>query len=972
MSARMSNVFVRNQTSKMARLIASYDWRNTSLGPIETWPQSLLTITAFLIASPMPIVLLWGEDGVMIYNDAYSAFADQRHPQLLGSKVREGWPEVAEFNDNVMRVGLAGGTLAYTDQHLTLHRSGHPESVWMDLSYSPVTGDDGKPAGVIAIVAETTERVRAEKRLRFLDTLGQEIAGSTDASTILSLTTRLAGQHFGASVCAYADMDPDQDGFTIRGDWAAPAAKSIVGHYKLADFGALAVKQLGAGQPLVINDIAAELPPHEAATFQSIGVSATICMPLVKAGRLTALMAIHDRAPRRWNAAELLLIREVTERAWAHVERVGMEAELKASEENFETLARAMPNHVWTATPDGQLNWFNEQVYAYSGAELGTLDGANWARLVHPDDLPIAVERWSAALTSHETYETAFRLQRADSAWRWHITRAVPIKGIFGEVIKWIGTNTDIQDQKEVAETLANLNQTLERRVAERTHERDRAWQLSRDLQVVVLADGTIEATNPRWVDLLGWSAEQLIGKKFEGFVHPDDLESVWATFANILKEPLTIPFAYRFLHADGSYRWLAWTGVFEGDRIYAVGRDLSAERAQAEDLARIEEALRQSQKMEAVGQLTGGLAHDFNNLLTGMMGNIELLQMRAARGKYDDIERLVTAAQGAGRRAASLTQRLLAFSRRQTLDPVATDVNQLVAGMEELIRRTVGPSTDLEIVGSSGLWAVNIDPGQLENALLNLCINGRDAMPDGGRLTIETANKWLDDRAAKIHDLNPGQYVSLCVTDTGTGMSPDIIARAFEPFFTTKPIGQGTGLGLSMIYGFARQSGGQVRIYSEVGRGTTVCIYLPRHFGKAENNEPETAARELDLAAGQTVLIIDDEPTIRLLVDEVLDELGYKVVGAPDGPAGMKILQSAARIDLLITDVGLPNGLNGRQVADAARAVRPNLKVLFITGYAENAAVGNGHLEPGMDLLTKPFTMDALATKVASILKLS
>ena len=320
----MSNFSILDRASEMARLIASHDWQNTSLGPIGTWPQSLITITDFLIASPMPIVLLWGEDGVMIYNDAYSSFADQRHPQLLGTKVREGWPEVSEFNDHVMKVGLAGGTLAYKDQRLTLHRSGHPEAVWMDLSYSPVNGEDGRPAGVIAIVAETTERVRAEKQLRFLDTLGQEIAASTDASTILALTTRLTGEHLGASICAYADMDPDENGFTIRGDWAAPTANSIVGHYKLADFGALAVTKLSSGQPLVISDIIAELPAHEAATFQSIGISATICMPLVKAGRLTALMAVHDRAPRRWNTTELLLVREVTERAWAHVERVGI------------------------------------------------------------------------------------------------------------------------------------------------------------------------------------------------------------------------------------------------------------------------------------------------------------------------------------------------------------------------------------------------------------------------------------------------------------------------------------------------------------------------------------------------------------------------------------------------------------------------------------------------------------------------
>lgn len=387
-------------------------------------------------------------------------------------------------------------------------------------------------------------------------------------------------------------------------------------------------------------------------------------------------------------------------------------------------------------------------------------------------------------------------------------------------------------------------------------------------------------------------------------------------------------------------------------------------------ELMAAEEALRQAQKMEAVGQLTGGLAHDFNNLLTGMMGNLELLQLRLARGRLEDSERFILAAQGAGRRAASLTQRLLAFSRRQTLDPKPTDVNRLISGMEELLRRTVGQNCEIEVVGAAGLWTANIDAGQLENALLNLCINARDAMPDGGRITIETANKWLDDRAARERDLPPGQYLSLCVSDTGTGMSAYTIEHAFEPFFTTKPIGEGTGLGLSMIYGFARQSNGQVRIYSEVGSGTTICIYLPRHLGEAAEIDEETSSMPIARSGGETILVVDDEATIRHLLDEVLEEAGYAVIGAHDGATGLKILQSDRRVDLLITDVGLPGGINGRQVADAARLLHPDLKILFITGYAENAAVGNGHLEPGMQLLTKPFTMDALAAKVTDMMK--
>jgi nitrogen-specific signal transduction histidine kinase len=400
------------------------------------------------------------------------------------------------------------------------------------------------------------------------------------------------------------------------------------------------------------------------------------------------------------------------------------------------------------------------------------------------------------------------------------------------------------------------------------------------------------------------------------------------------------------------------------------VGRDVTTEHDQAEALRHAEDALRQAQKMEAVGQLTGGLAHDFNNLLAGMMGNMELLQVRVARGRLEDLDRFINAAQGAGRRAAALTQRLLAFSRRQTLDPRPTDVNRLIAGFEEMLTRTVGATVDIEIVGAVGLWPTEIDAGQLENAILNLCINGRDAMPSGGKLTIETANKWLDDRAAQERDLPPGQYISVCVTDSGTGMTPDVIERVFEPFFTTKPLGQGTGLGLSMIYGFARQSGGHVRIYSEVGQGTTVWIYLPRYHGDVVDDAVEVQRAAAEVAGGQTILVVDDEATIRHLIDEVLDESGYTVIGAADGAAGLKVLQSGARIELLITDVGLPNGMNGRQLAAHGRALRPGLKVLFITGFAENAAVGNGHLEPGMELLTKSFTLEALRSKVAALIQ--
>ena len=340
------------------------------------------------------------------------------------------------------------------------------------------------------------------------------------------------------------------------------------------------------------------------------------------------------------------------------------------------------------------------------------------------------------------------------------------------------------------------------------------------------------------------------------------------------------------------------------------------------------------------------------------------------SQGRTGDVDRLVGTAQGAAKRAASLTHWLLAFSRRQTLDPKPTNVNRLVTGMEELIRRTVGPAIAIEVAEAGGLWSTQIDPSQLESALLNLCINSRDAMPDGGRLTIETANKWLDHHAARERDLPPGQYVSLCVSDTGTGMTPEVIRRAFDPFYTTKPLGLGTGLGLSMVYGFARQSGGQVRIYSEEGQGTTVCLYLPRHVSAEDETSLVAEPGSLQPSEqGETVLVVDDEPTIRLLVTETLNDLGYGVREAGDGRSAFDIIRSDIELDLLITDVGLPNGMNGRQLADLARSTRPNLKILFITGYAENAVIGNGHLEPGMHVLTKPFTLEALASRIKELL---
>jgi PAS domain S-box-containing protein len=502
--------------------------------------------------------------------------------------------------------------------------------------------------------------------------------------------------------------------------------------------------------------------------------------------------------------------------------------------------------------------------------------------------------------------------------------------------------------------------------------ERDRLWTLSTDMLARADYQGGMSAVNPAWTRVLGWSQHELLTNPYADIIDPENVPATVAALEEMGRTGRPTRFQNRILAKDGTWKPIDWTVAPEPDgrNFIAVGRDLTSDKARESELAEAQSALRQAQKMEAVGQLTGGIAHDFNNLLAGISGSLEMLEKRLGEGRLSGVDRYIEVAQSSARRAASLTQRLLAFSRRQTLDPKPTDINRLVAGMEDLIRRSVGPEIEVEVVGAGGLWLTRVDPSQLENALLNLTINGRDAMPDGGRLTIETANKWLDQRAAGDRDLPPGQYVSLCVTDTGTGMTPDVIDRAFDPFFTTKPLGQGTGLGLSMIHGFARQSGGQVRIYSEVGKGTTMCLYFPRFVGQLEAVEAPDAHAGAEEGHGETVLVIDDEDAIRMLVTDVLEEAGYRVLSASDGGGGLKILQSDARIDLLITDVGLPGGVNGRQVADAARTTRPELKVLFITGYAENAVVGNGHLDAGMQVITKPFAMSVLGARVREIIE--
>ncbi|WP_417792121.1 PAS domain S-box protein [Stutzerimonas xanthomarina] len=599
--------------------------------------------------------------------------------------------------------------------------------------------------------------------------------------------------------------------------------------------------------------------------------------------------------------------------------------------------------------------------------QTGLVDAVGkWMR----DLAPVHEQHWFDIYGEVATSRRPVRFENhARALDRWYEVQAMPI----GEPseLRVAALFNDVSARRSAESALQALTNSLREEVATRTKDRNQLWDLSSDIMLRCCLDGDIIAVNPAWEQLLGWSEAQLLTANILDLIHPADLLSTGKAIERLSGGESVVRFENRYRREDGSYRWINWSARSAEQVINAVGRDITAEKEQADALARAEAQLRQSQKMEAVGQLTGGLAHDFNNLLTGISGSLELLEKRIGQGRVESLSSYLDVAQTATRRAAALTHRLLAFSRRQTLDPMATDVGGLINDLYQLLSRTVGPSVRLQTTLSPGLWPTLVDRNQLENALLNLGINARDAMPDGGTLTITSSNREVTDDDALMLDIKAGAYVVICVADTGVGMPQDVVAQAFDPFFTTKPLGMGTGLGLSMVYGFTRQSGGQVSIQSEPGQGARISLYLPRvamTTAPARSGNGPQAALPAGEAAGETVLVVDDEPAIRMLVVEILEELGYQVLQAADGHGALQAFESGEPVSLLITDVGLPGGMNGRQLADAARQRDPHLRVLFITGYAETVVMGNGPLEFGMRIVTKPFSIETLAARIAEL----
>jgi PAS domain S-box-containing protein len=695
-------------------------------------------------------------------------------------------------------------------------------------------------------------------------------------------------------------------------------------------------------------------------------------LPLrTRAGReLIYDISVRPIGERPYSAC-LVQITDVT--LSAHRERVLRERQ----NARYAAVVDNAPDPILTVDTEGLVQFANPTAALALGYPTAQLTGKPVAELFEEKD--IWASAWRAVLAG-EVLQHAVELvvRRQDgspsyvevSASRW-----------FSDSRTFVTLILRDANARHAAEAaLRRLNETLEERVATALAERklmaDIVETTDAFIQVVDL-DYRILAVNKASVAEfernLGVSPR--VGDNILDLLadHPTGLANTAPLWKRALAgEEFSVVQAFETADRGRRYYELKFDTLHDasGQRIaaYQFVYDVTERIERQEQLARTEEALRQSQKMEAIGQLTGGIAHDFNNLLMGITGAMDILRRRIAAGRFEDVGRFMDAATASANRAAALTHRLLAFARRQPLAPKPLDANQLILGIEDMLRRTLSEQVTLTIDLSPEPWPVLTDPNQLENAVLNLAINARDAMPGGGRLTIDTANISLGSVQRHTQgDIDPGDYLVVRVSDTGVGMEPEMISKVVEPFFTTKPIGQGTGLGLSMIYGFIKQTNGHVIIESTVGSGTQVSLYIPRFEGELEQHG---ASREGDApeGLGETVLLVEDDASVRLLIAELLRDLGYACLEATDANEAIPILTSSQRLDLIITDVGLP-GLNGRQLAELARQSRPDLKVLFVTGYARDAAKAGGFLDPGMEMVTKPFTLDALATRIRDIL---
>ena len=841
-------------------LIAEFDWSSTALGPIEDWAAVTKTTVALILQSPVPIVTLWGDAGVMIYNDGYGRFAGGRHPQILGTKVLDAWPEAADWNRGIMAKVFHGAeTLSVQDQLLELERHGRAEPVWMNLDYSPIVDDDGAIVGVIAIVVETTGKVRAEQRL---SGEWERLRGMFDAAP--GFIALLEGPHH-----RFVMANPSYEklvGRPVVGKTVREALPEVAdqGFIELLDNVAKSGEPLiGRAVPVRLGETEAQekfvdfvYQPMLGEQGERIGIFVQ-GYDVTDHKRAEALRIVHNRVLELAIEEKPL---EVTLESLVHIVEENSTSGVIAS---ILLLDREGKRLIHGAAP----NLPDEYNAAIDGLEIGPDVGscgtaAYTGQAVFVTDIATD-EKW-------KDYRDLAAAHGLAACW------SIPIVSGTGQVL-----GTFAMYHGEPREPVAG------------------------DLELV---------------DLITRSASIVISRK----------------------------------QAESALRELNET--LEARVVQEIGERRAAEVA-----------LQQAQKMESIGKLTGGVAHDFNNLLQIISGNLQLLQAELPPNPKS--ERRITNAMAGVQRGAKLASQLLAFGRRQPLEPKVVNIGRLVAGMEDLIRRSIGEGIEMETVVSPNLWNAFADPTQVENAILNLAINARDAMDGIGKLTIEVKNAHLDvGYSTQNPEVEAGQYVMLAVSDTGSGMSAELIERVFEPFFTTKAEGKGSGLGLSMVYGFTKQSGGHVKIYSEVGEGTTVRLYLPRVL---ENEDAMTGPERVEVGGGsETILVVEDDAEVRSTVTDLLRELGYKVLTAKDASSAVPILESGVKIDLLFTDVVMPGPVRSPELARKAKQRLPNVAILFTSGYTDDAIVHGGRLDPGINLLAKPYSRQALASRIRDALQ--
>jgi PAS domain S-box-containing protein len=839
------------------------------------------------------------------------------------------WPDFWTGDGNpaalaAVEQAKAGGIGRFSGFALTA--KGSPR--WWDVQVTPIMGSDGRPERLLSISRDITETHRA---LEALQVSKERFRAAVDAVAGILWTNNAQGE-----------MEGEQPG------WAALTGQSFEDYQ-------------GFGWSKAVH-------PDD--------VQPTIDAWLEAVVEKKAFIFEH-RLRRRDGAWRLFAVRAIPAfnsdgsiREWVGVhtditDHKRVEAELRHSEARFRGVAEAMPGFVWTADQQGQLDYTSPRWHAYSGLDPQASHGQGWASSVCPEDQSVALARWSEAVATRSPYEVEFRLRRSDGVYRWWLARALPAVDEATDQVRWIGVCTEIEDIVAAREALANSRRDLERQIAERTADRDRMWRLSTDVMLVARFDATITAVNPAWTTLLGWQEDELVGKGFLDLVHPEDQARTVAEAGNLSQGITTQRFENRYRHKDGSYIWISWIAVPDENLIHAVGRDVTAEKKAAEALRQTEEQLRQAQKMEAVGQLTGGVAHDFNNLLTIIRSSVEFLQRPGLpenrRRRYmEAISETVT-------RASKLTSQLLAFARRQALKPEVFDVAERLRSNRDMFRTISGSRIQIAVELGHDPCFVEADVAQFETALVNMAVNARDAMEGEGRLTVQLKEATRIP-ALRGHEAKDGRFVAVSLTDTGSGIPPDRLAHIFEPFFTTKEVGKGTGLGLSQVFGFAKQSGGDVDVESEVGRGSTFTLYLPQvhpHTAVESTGPGADRTEAAEHGQGRRVLVVEDNLEVGQFSTLLLEDLGYETVWATNADEALKALAEGTRFDVVFSDVVMP-GMSGVDLGHEIQRLYPDLPVVLTSGYSHVLAQDGPH---GFELLHKPYAAEEVSRVLRQVM---